>query len=166
MHSAGRQQAQRQQAARTAPTGSAHSADRQRAQRRQAARTAPTGSAHSADRQRAQRRQAAHIATAGSAQRPGPTRIGSAQANHTDNAHRQRPGSTPKLLTQAARVQAAHIGSVVSHRPRGQDTRAGLGLTDQIGQEGLRWAELHGRVKTHGPTPTIMTVGRFVNSWG
>ena len=58
------------------------------------------------------------------------------------------------------------MGSALSHRPREQEIGAGLGLTDQIGQEVLSWAELHGRVQTHGPTPIVMTVGRVANSWG
>ena len=50
------------------------------------------------------------------------------------------------------------MGSALNHRPREHEIGAGPGLTDQIGQEGLSWAKLHGRVQTHGPTPTVMTV--------
>ena len=58
------------------------------------------------------------------------------------------------------------MGNALNHRPREHEIGARSGLTDQIGQEGLSWAKLHGRVQTHGPTPTVMTVGRVASSWG
>ena len=68
------------------------------------------------------------------------------------------------------------MGSALIHKTREHEIGAGPGLTNQIGQEGLSWVELHGRVKTHGPTltvmtvggptVTVMTVGRVASSWG
>ena len=56
------------------------------------------------------------------------------------------------------------MGSSLNHMLREHEIGACLGLTDKIGQEGLSWAELHGRVQTHGPTPTVMTVESVASS--
>ena len=92
--------------------------------------------------------------------------IGNAQSAPIDGTQAVHTGSAHWQCTQAARTQVADMGSALNHKLRKHEIGAGPGLTNQIGQEGLSWAEQHGRVKTHGLTPTVVTVGRVASSWG
>ena len=122
----------------------------------QRAQVAPTGRAH---------RQRPQAVCTGRTHRQSPqaARTGSAHSQRPGLAHRRHPGSAHGHCTQAARTQAAHRGSALDHKSREHEIGAG---PTKIGQERQSWAEPHGRVQTHGPTPIVMTVGKRCKQLG
>ena len=76
-----------------------------------------------------QSEQAARAGSAHIAQAERTRRACMQRAYRTGRVHRQNT----QAMNKKQRTQAVHTGSALSHRSRGQDTVAGLGMTNQNG---------------------------------